>query len=853
MMNEKVEEFLASGGLPNEGLDAIGWLKESGGMFLSQEGPTWDFKQEWPFSYSDNYFLGIARLIAAFANTRGGIIVFGVHDKKRTAGHNRVSPNLDRLEQALDQLLTEHVELLFRRYFTDTDDAVDVLLVPPHSSESMPVKFKIDVEKYQKGIIWIREGHEVLAAEPRHIPMLYCRSTNPNSDSNDEVPLGSTLPPSPATVKRFVGRLSTIDFVFRWLKNSDEPRLFLHGKGGSGKTTIAYEVAKTISSYGGRFQIYGGEKLDSVMFISAKQITLNTLSGQQETFVGKDFSNEHELYQAILTQGKWTSGSIAELSLDQIRKEIKEFFDLTSNLVIIDDIDTLTTKGVEAGFDFLYGMCWRSRRRSKLLYTLRNAPTQSLANAIEIPGLKEGSEYEEFVDVCARQFEVEKPTLKFVSTQLSNVSERRPLVVESIIALRRHSGNYERAIQLFEQNSGDDVRKYVFQREWDSLPADNHARYTLAIIALNGGPVSFADLTALTRYDEGRVKDALAAIREMFLNVSDAGSETIYTMGALTSAFVLEAAQKLDHYSALRARVERWRSNIYPENPILTRLRDRVEGLVEKALHFLDDDLLRQAWSMIIDPTLSPRIIEDPRFMALQGFVAAKQNPPRLSDARRFFANAFAMKFEPESRYLKAWYFAERDSGHGHEECLKIADFVTDGKRYSDREKLYFLIRKATSLFTHGKADRFAASEKAITSLSKALLIHLQCHSRFLQTGEAELERAEEYARNTAFTLFDFLIQSDGLEEFFRVIDELSAPKKLAVAVIREPLVRAFGLLAQKGGAAGDLQKLKNKILDARRQLDACPASAPIKSEIHAAATAASIMISQRLSRRVSI
>src|SRR6185312_2469808 len=64
--------------------------------FVPQEGPVWDFKREWPFSYSDDYFAGIARLICAFANSYGGIIVFGVHDELRTAGLRRTSGNYDR-------------------------------------------------------------------------------------------------------------------------------------------------------------------------------------------------------------------------------------------------------------------------------------------------------------------------------------------------------------------------------------------------------------------------------------------------------------------------------------------------------------------------------------------------------------------------------------------------------------------------------------------------------------------------------------------------------------------------------------------------------------------------------------
>ena len=94
---------------------ALSCLLEENGKFISQEGPVWDFKREWPFSYSDDYFGGIARLICAFANSMGGIIVFGVHDELRTAGHNKVKPNLDRLEQALKQLLSGDVSLRLRR------------------------------------------------------------------------------------------------------------------------------------------------------------------------------------------------------------------------------------------------------------------------------------------------------------------------------------------------------------------------------------------------------------------------------------------------------------------------------------------------------------------------------------------------------------------------------------------------------------------------------------------------------------------------------------------------------------------------------------------------------------------
>ena len=69
-----------------------------------------------------------------------------------------------------------------------------------------------------------------------------------------------------------------------------------------------------------------------------------------------------------------------------MKAEVKNFFDVSTCLLVIDDVDTLTTKGIDAGFDFLYKVLSRSDNGSKILYTLRNAPSHSLLNSIEVPG-----------------------------------------------------------------------------------------------------------------------------------------------------------------------------------------------------------------------------------------------------------------------------------------------------------------------------------------------------------------------------------------------------------------------------------------------------------------------------------
>ncbi len=814
---EGIIAAINSRSLPSTKEALLGNLLQESDKYSIQEGLYWDFKREWPFSYSDEYFAGIARLICAFSNTQGGVIIFGVHDDSREGGHNKVNPNTDRLQQALDQLLTDSVEFFCRRYDEGKPSAVDVLLIIPLRSEALPVRFKKSLGKYVSGTIWVRQNNEVIAAEPRHVPLLYCRTSAHDHNTEYENGLDGGLPPSPATIKKFVGRLNTIDHIFKWLKTSDEPRTFLYGKGGSGKTTIAYEVAKVLKLEGARTKLGSGDALDNVIFVSAKQQVLNVMAQEVGNFVGLDFSNEKELYEALLTLANWTAEPLTNLTLEQLRHEIRQLFDLTSNFIVIDDIDTLTTQGLEAGFDFLYSALWRAKKPTKILYTIRNAPSHSLANSIEVQGLENG-DYEEFVRVCAEQFGVQPPDQALAADKLSTVSERRPLVVESIIALRRTSGSYERAISLFEEDSGEDVRKYVFQREWNSLPADNYGRYALAVMALYQDPMAFDDIAALTRYETSRVKDGIADTREMFLQVNEVGQETTFQLGALTTAFVSEQSKKLDLYAALKERVEKYKRNFYPENPILSRLKDRIESLVNRAIRFNNLDFLKQALQLATSQT-SPKISEDPRFLSLQAYVYASQQPPRIDDTRRLFGHVFTMKFEPDIEHLKKWFSVERNSGHGLDQCLKIADFVAQGKRYSEDEKIEFLSRKATNLYNRGRQEVFFSPEKALKDLEEALKLHLLCFTKNFDSGSTKIDKSEEYARNTAYFFFDFTVLRGLADPFYKSVGDL-AESSVKLDPIELPLMRTFDLLSRDTLSKGEAAKRRNKLETLKRQID---------------------------------
>ena len=222
-----------------------------------------------------------------------------------------------------------------------------------------------------RGNIWVRSGHEVTQATPAHFPILLCQASDVNVDA---VPaeLGGSLPPSAATLKRFIGRIKVIEDLFNWLQNSDEPRTYLYGKGGSGKSTIAYEFATLLKSFGSEIALTGHDKPDAVLFLSAKEKMLQTHGGPTIAEIEPDFHNEWELFAKILYYGHWIldEETIAQLDSAALRKELKAFFDYASVVVFIDDIDTLTNKGIDPGSDYIYRLLCRAKRTVKrYLYT----------------------------------------------------------------------------------------------------------------------------------------------------------------------------------------------------------------------------------------------------------------------------------------------------------------------------------------------------------------------------------------------------------------------------------------------------------------------------------------------------
>ena len=401
--------------LPPDFLTLLGDLwDDSTKHFHVQETYILDYKETIPSKFSDSYGAGIVRLALAFYNSFGGIIIFGVKDRELSVTGIGKPFDVESLNRVLSDCAGIGIECLTKTYAVESFDgpkAISVVLVPRRGI-TPPARLQRQLGEHLPGKVWLRDRAEVLEATSKHLPLLYSNRRSLPSDfgDNNTVPIHRSFPPSPATMKSFIGRASLIETLWSWFIFGDQRRLYLHGPGGSGKTTLAFEFARMLAETGQHIQSPSGESLDYVIFISGKETELNPYTGKQEVFALRQFENAREQYaQLLYHSGLLDQEEIATADENKLDLLLDDLFSNFSGLIVIDDIDALSRKKLDTGEETLFTKAILAKKRTRILYTLRFPPPYAIKSALEVSGLDEKSELMPFVEVCSIQFGIPMP------------------------------------------------------------------------------------------------------------------------------------------------------------------------------------------------------------------------------------------------------------------------------------------------------------------------------------------------------------------------------------------------------------------------------------------------------------
>ncbi len=755
----------------------------------------WDYKKEFPFSFSDNYCGGILRLICAFYNTYGGIIIFGVHDEKRTFGHNKVKINIEKFNNFIREKLSYPIECQHKTYSIkqlDKNKDVSVLFIPKRQQKIPPVKFVNDVGTYGPNKIYFRQNHEVIVATSENLPQLYSARMSAYEDKstvkNDGYleKIESSLPSSPATLRTFVGRTIVLEALWLWLFNSRDARRFLHGDGGSGKTTVAFEFAQLVADNGGGIKNYCGNSFEKIIFLSAKKRELDPVKGKIIDGRREDFSNSEELFQQILLMsGLYDEDDLTNNSEEDFIKKLEELFDAVNILLIIDDIDTLTTRGIDPGAEVLYEIVSRSKSGSKILYTLRNLPSLSMRNAILVPGLDEDTEYPEFISICCKQFKQDLPNQELIDGELKKVSSRRPLVLEVIIGLRRTCGSYRKALDAYEGNAGDEPRSYLFEREYSVL-SGNDPKLLLAALALFDKPVSFTEIEVALRWESDKLRNCIGEVNDMFLASSSKMDEdnTLYTINDVAKGYVKRKSERLDLFDTLSNRIQTIKKGQEKKSIIVEKLDIQVRKIINT-----DPSA---AYSLLFSSDYTPDVSERSDFRALRAYVAAKQSPVKLTDMRKELKFATDLGVVKD-KFLSECFHREIEAKESIQEAVSICDSVIQGKGYRPHMRAKYSSLKGFALTQLAWQVGDAAPEKALKYMQQATKSNLLSCQISLSSKKADFTVSCE---RTAKGIYHFYMQannSDREHVFFDSLVLLMANKEF----YWDPLADAFrGLIS---------------------------------------------------------
>jgi hypothetical protein len=282
---------------------------------------------------------------------------------------------------------------------------------------------------------------------------------SPSSALSRVVP--NNLPDRTLICSHLYGREDMLASLWAWLADELEPVRLLAGAGGKGKTSIAYEFAS-------QFYRHAPLPFVQVLWVSAKRLQFR---GDRNEYIELPecwYSNPVELLKALcagtaaLTSEQIETNDESEYTL---QKKLRESLKLLPTFVVIDDIDSLSSKEQKRVFELVQQVA--AGAPSKFLLTTRANFAFSDSQCITVAGL-DGDPYKSLVADRLSRFNL-GPLKQSEVSQLQQASGGSPLWTDSILRLMKQGHTFKGALAEWAGRPGEDARAAALRKELTAL------------------------------------------------------------------------------------------------------------------------------------------------------------------------------------------------------------------------------------------------------------------------------------------------------------------------------------------------------------------------------------------------
>ncbi len=340
-----------------------------------------------------------------------------------------------------------------------------------------------------------------------------------------------------------------------------------------------------------------------------------------------------------------------------------------------------------------------------------------------------------------------------------------PLLIETIIGLRKSSSSYEDALRDFQERGGDGARKYLYQREYNKLAQRGKSRQILAALMEHGGAIDFDSIMTIISSNSEQTRDAINETLDVFLKVQHGkDDETLYLLSPPAVPFIRTVSQGLPYIPKVIQAVNFFKKTASKSTPAEATIILRMQQHLKFKQY---DDVIRLAEVMEAnDP-----ITSNPKYKALLGRALVQCRSPDLQRARELFSAA--RKFGHNDIFMiRAWYYAEKNTGYRYKEAAEICRSVIGSANFNNLAKSEFYSKLGECLSSLARSQIGVSPEEQVRLLSESVESYVRAIWICRNHKDSDTTKSIAWLQRAASNLFQEC--SNNFKPYFIALERLA-------------------------------------------------------------------------------